>query len=110
MRVRENCLCFGSVTRPANIDQKRIINKDLLASIYDKPYKQARHQGSVFGGGVLGLLSMPFGPIGMAAGGMFGALVGGGIGFVIDIRTMKQRDSRAAVGEETLEELGAVGR
>lgn len=96
---------LGSVTRPANIDQKRIINKDLLASIYDKPYKQARHQGSVFGGGVLGLLSMPFGPIGMAAGGMFGALVGGGIGFVIDIRTMKQRIHEQQLEKRRLKSL-----
>ena len=35
---------------------------------------QVRGKAAVFGGGLMAIMSMPFGPIGMAAGGIFGAL------------------------------------
>jgi len=75
----------------AGATKKTVFDKDLVQTIYEKPYKRARNRGAMVGGGIIGLLSMPFGPIGMAAGSVLGATVGAATGFVIDWRTMTQK-------------------
>lgn len=70
---------------------KQSIDRDLFSTIYDKTYRKSRQSGMMAGGSLLGLLSMPFGPIGMAAGGMLGALIGAVIGLAIDLRAAKRR-------------------
>lgn len=84
-----------NMPRPEGL--RRAFDQDLLKTIYDKPYRQARKQGAWVGGAFLGLMSMPFGPIGMVGGGMFGALVGGSIGLWFDRRTVRRNliDSEA---------------
>jgi len=74
-------------TQGAQFNKRRIFDHDLLRSIYMKPKKKSRDQGALGGGLVLGIMSLPFGPIGMAAGGSFGALTGALLGFCIDTRT-----------------------
>ncbi|CAE7186479.1 BSL1 [Symbiodinium pilosum] len=58
----------------ARMQQKEMFDQDLLQSIYEKSGQRVRNRTAVFGGGLMGILSMPFGPIGMAAGALFGAL------------------------------------
>jgi len=84
----------SSVRRPRS---KKIFDKDTLKAIYDKPYRQARRQGAMVGAGILGLMSMPFGPIGMVAGGLFGSIIGGSFGLWYDRRTVRRtlRESEA---------------
>jgi len=63
------------------------VAKDVLNEIYEKPYKHARDRGAYVGSGILAVLTMPFGPIGMAAGGVLGWMCGGFVGFMVDRRT-----------------------
>lgn len=83
----------------------KLFDQDQLKAIYDKPYKRARQQAALFGGGFLGILSMPFGPIGMAAGGMFGGLTGAGIGYLIDRRTDNSRFADSEKEKKRLKSL-----
>jgi len=71
--------------------KKTVFDKDLVQTICEKPYRRARNRGAMVGGGLLGILSMPFGPIGMAAGSVLGATVGAATGFVMDWRTTTQK-------------------
>jgi hypothetical protein len=57
------------------------------------------------GGGVLGIMSMPFGPIGMVAGGTFGATVGGAIGFWLDKRKVRRRVQQSEEEKNKLKSL-----
>mmetsp|Transcript_88674 Transcript_88674/g.228694 ORF Transcript_88674/g.228694 Transcript_88674/m.228694 type:complete len:802 (+) Transcript_88674:72-2477(+) len=82
---------YDDMWSAAKFDQRRIFDQDLLKSIYDKPYQQATQQAALVGSGLVGLLSMPFGPIGMAAGGMFGAFCGGVIGVCADQRKRQRK-------------------
>mmetsp|Transcript_61779 Transcript_61779/g.147404 ORF Transcript_61779/g.147404 Transcript_61779/m.147404 type:complete len:781 (+) Transcript_61779:90-2432(+) len=72
-------------------------DKDVLNEIYERPYKLARERGAFVGGGVLGLLSLPFGPIGMAAGGLLGWICGAFIGFMIDRRIIAAKSHESSV-------------
>jgi len=89
----------------AKANQMRIFDQDLLKSIYNKPYKEVRHQAALVGSGVVGLLSMPFGPIGMAAGGMCGALFGGLVGFAMDRRRKKNKLKESELEKRRLKSL-----
>jgi hypothetical protein len=80
-------------------------DKDQLKVIYEKPYKQASRQAAFFGAGIVGIMSMPFGPIGMAAGGVFGALCGGGMGYVVDRRTITSKVAESLVAKKRLTSL-----
>ncbi|CAE7944287.1 BSL2, partial [Symbiodinium sp. KB8] len=87
---------FSRMWMNARLQHQEMFDQDLLQSIYEKSGQRARNRVAVFGGGLMGILSMPFGPIGMAAGGLFGALVGMLIGICLDrrryMRSMKQSE------------------
>eukprot|EP00928_Gymnodinium_smaydae_P007946 TRINITY_DN1284_c1_g1_i2.p1 TRINITY_DN1284_c1_g1~~TRINITY_DN1284_c1_g1_i2.p1 ORF type:complete len:687 (+),score=77.93 TRINITY_DN1284_c1_g1_i2:70-2130(+) len=55
-----------------------------LQRFIDKHYDKTRRRGALCSGALFGLLGLPFGPVGMAAGGMIGALSGGMIGYCVD--------------------------
>lgn len=95
----------GQMGLPPKIENRKTFDQDLLKSIYDMPYKKARRQGALMGGGILGLMSMPFGPIGMAGGGMLGALCGGAIGVHIDRRTSRTKLAESEVEKRRLKSL-----
>eukprot|EP00929_Paragymnodinium_shiwhaense_P006952 TRINITY_DN110909_c0_g1_i1.p1 TRINITY_DN110909_c0_g1~~TRINITY_DN110909_c0_g1_i1.p1 ORF type:complete len:887 (+),score=204.93 TRINITY_DN110909_c0_g1_i1:97-2757(+) len=86
-------------------DAQKFFDQDKLKAIYNKPYKKARQQASLIGGGVLGILSMPFGPIGMAAGGFFGALCGAGVGYCLDRRTESKKLHESTIAKKRLRSL-----
>ncbi|CAE7037013.1 unnamed protein product [Symbiodinium sp. CCMP2592] len=65
---------FSRMWMNARLQHQEMFDQDLLQSIYERSGQRARNRVAVFGGGLMGILSMPFGPIGMAAGGLFGAL------------------------------------
>eukprot|EP00913_Durusdinium_trenchii_P013036 g12237.t1 len=80
---------FSQMWLNSKLQKKEIFDqdtRDLLQSIYDKSIQRVRNKAAVFGGGLMAILSMPFGPIGMAAGGIFGALVGMLVGTCLDRR------------------------
>jgi len=89
----------------AKLHRTRIFDQDLLKSIYNKPHKDLRNQAAMVGSGVVGLLSMPFGPIGMAAGGMFGAVVGGLVGHCVDRRRRQKKIEESELEKKRLKSL-----
>eukprot|EP00927_Polykrikos_kofoidii_P050032 TRINITY_DN43993_c0_g1_i1.p1 TRINITY_DN43993_c0_g1~~TRINITY_DN43993_c0_g1_i1.p1 ORF type:complete len:807 (-),score=131.01 TRINITY_DN43993_c0_g1_i1:104-2491(-) len=94
-----------STSRLSLRDELRTFDHDRLKAIYDTPYRRAQKQTAVAGGGLLGILSMPFGPIGMAAGAMFGGLVGFSVGYIIDRRTQLDKLQESVVTRKRLTSL-----
>lgn len=84
---------------------KKIFDQDFLKTIYAKPYRKARQKGAMIGGGVLGIMSMPFGPIGMVAGGTFGAAVGGVVGLFLDRRKAHKEIQESEAQKRKLKSL-----
>mmetsp|Transcript_132643 Transcript_132643/g.296643 ORF Transcript_132643/g.296643 Transcript_132643/m.296643 type:complete len:685 (+) Transcript_132643:96-2150(+) len=87
------------------LGQKQIFEKEQLKLIYEKPFKRSRQQAAMAGGGILGIMSMPFGPIGMAAGGMFGAIFGGIVGICMDLRRRQTKLQDADLEKRRLRSL-----
>jgi len=77
---------FSQMWMNSKLQKKEVFEQDLLQSIYDKSIERVRNKAAVFGGGLMAIMSMPFGPIGMAAGGIFGAVVGMLVGTCLDRR------------------------
>eukprot|EP00931_Biecheleriopsis_adriatica_P062231 TRINITY_DN3747_c0_g1_i1.p1 TRINITY_DN3747_c0_g1~~TRINITY_DN3747_c0_g1_i1.p1 ORF type:complete len:701 (+),score=129.93 TRINITY_DN3747_c0_g1_i1:236-2338(+) len=77
---------FSRMWVESKLHQKEMFDQDLLQSIYEKSFQRARNKAAVFGGGFMGIMSMPFGPIGMVAGAGVGAMAGGLIGTCLDKR------------------------
>eukprot|EP00421_Protoceratium_reticulatum_P015033 CAMPEP_0168393906 /NCGR_PEP_ID=MMETSP0228-20121227/19257_1 /TAXON_ID=133427 /ORGANISM="Protoceratium reticulatum, Strain CCCM 535 (=CCMP 1889)" /LENGTH=661 /DNA_ID=CAMNT_0008407297 /DNA_START=64 /DNA_END=2049 /DNA_ORIENTATION=- len=82
---------YRSMWNSADFNHARIFDQDLLRSIYEKPHQKVRHQASLFGSGILGLLAMPFGPIGMVAGAVIGGLMGAAVGLCADKRIKRNK-------------------
>jgi hypothetical protein len=97
-----------SAPKPQQLDarsQRRIFDQDMLQAIYDRPYRKARQSGAMAGGGVMGLMSMPFGPIGMVAGGTLGALAGGVVGLWVDNREARKQVAESEAQKRKLKSL-----
>jgi len=77
----------------------RMFDQDFLKAIYDKPLTKRRQKGAMVGGGVVGLMTLPFGPIGMVAGFTFGAMIGAVIGFCMD-RNKGQHEIKEAEAQK----------
>jgi len=95
----------GSSQDLAGHSKQNLFDKDLLKAIYDKPYEKARRKGAMIGGGILGIMSMPFGPIGMVAGGTFGAMMGSVVGIYVDRRTSRKQLMENEVQKRRLKSL-----
>jgi len=80
---------YSSMWAKAMFNKDRIFDQDLLRSIYDKPHRKLRNQAALLLSGLFGLLSMPFGPIGMVVFASIGALFGAVIGLLMDVRAAK---------------------
>jgi len=96
---------FDEMWSAANMEHLRPFDQNLLTTIYNKPYKELKHQAALAGSGIMGLLSMPFGPMGMAAGGFFGAVCGGIVGFCADRRRKRLRIEGSAIAKKRLRSL-----
>merc|ERR1740120_123727 len=59
----------------------------------------------MIGGGMVGIFALPFGPIGMAAGGMFGVLFFGLLGWIADVRRRRRKIARSVVEKNRLRSL-----
>lgn len=84
---------------------ERMFDQELLMAIYEKPYQRMRHQAALFSSGIMGLLSMPFGPIGMVGGALLGALIGTILGAIVDRRTIKARLEDSELEKKRLKSL-----
>mmetsp|Transcript_36180 Transcript_36180/g.65645 ORF Transcript_36180/g.65645 Transcript_36180/m.65645 type:complete len:673 (+) Transcript_36180:71-2089(+) len=96
---------FERMWDASKMSQKEVFDQDLLQSIYDKSFQKARNQGLLFGGTLLGILSMPFGPIGMASGFSAGALVGGVVGICVDRRKTTMNINKSEMEKKRLKSL-----
>lgn len=88
-----------------NMSQKEVFDKDLLQSIYEKSSQKVMHKAAVFGGGLMGILSMPFGPIGMAAGFSAGAVAGSVVGICVDRRRERKNIQQSEFEKRRLKSL-----
>eukprot|EP00930_Biecheleria_cincta_P026747 TRINITY_DN1880_c0_g2_i1.p1 TRINITY_DN1880_c0_g2~~TRINITY_DN1880_c0_g2_i1.p1 ORF type:complete len:746 (+),score=134.59 TRINITY_DN1880_c0_g2_i1:67-2238(+) len=88
-----------------SMTQREVFDKDLLQSIYDKSVQKVKHKAAVFGGGLMVILSMPFGPIGMAAGFSAGALAGGIVGICVDKRREWKKIQQSELEKRRLKSL-----
>lgn len=83
-----------------------VVDKDLVQALYDKPYHEASsHRGAKVFGVVFGLMALPFGPIGMVASGMVGALCGSAAGYCLDRRTARAAVQDSVATERRLKSL-----
>jgi len=80
---------YSNMWAKAAFNKDRIFDQDLLRSIYDRPHRKMRNQLSLVISGVFGLLSIPFGPIGMVIFAAIGAFFGAITGLLMDIRYAK---------------------
>jgi hypothetical protein len=87
------------------IASKGIFDQDQLKSITEKPINQGRRRGAMFGGALLTILSLPFGPIGMFTSSVIGASTGFAIGHCIDRRIRSKRLHDSAIQRRRLESL-----
>jgi len=96
---------FGDMWSMARLENLRAFDQNLLTTIYNKPNKEVKHQAALVGSGFVGLLSMPFGPIGVVAGGMFGAVCGGVVGLCADRRRLKKKLEESELEKKRLKSL-----
>lgn len=89
----------------SSLAQERIFDQELLMAIYDKPYQRMRSQAALFAGGIMGLLLMPFGPIGMVGGALLGGLCGTIAGALIDMRTIRAKLEDSELEKKRLKSL-----
>lgn len=92
-------------TPKSGAETKRMFDQDMVQAIYDKPHRKSRQKGSMIGAGLLGIMSMPFGPIGMVGGGTIGALIGGTIGFYLDRRKERKEMQESEKQKKKLKSL-----
>mmetsp|Transcript_15898 Transcript_15898/g.37567 ORF Transcript_15898/g.37567 Transcript_15898/m.37567 type:complete len:701 (-) Transcript_15898:208-2310(-) len=96
---------FSRMWMNARLQKKEMFDQDLLQSIYEKSGQRARNRAAVLGGGLMGILSMPFGPIGMAAGALFGAVIGMLIGICLDRRRYFRNIQQSEIETRRLKSL-----
>ncbi|CAK0803649.1 unnamed protein product, partial [Prorocentrum cordatum] len=86
-------------------EERQMFEKSLLRSIHNSADKSCRNRGARWGLGIVGLLSIPFGPIGILGGGLFGALVGGLCGTCFDRRKRRTQAQDLEVNQRKLRSL-----
>lgn len=97
---------FKSMWAQSRFDEERqMFEKSLLRSIHDRADQSCRNRGARWGLGIIGLLSIPFGPIGILGGGLFGALVGGFCGTLFDRRKRRTQAQDLQVNQRKLRSL-----
>lgn len=96
---------YSQMWMNSKLQKKEVFDQDLLQSIYDKSIQRVRGKAAVFGGGLMAIMSMPFGPIGMAAGGIFGALVGMLVGTCLDRRRHRRNIQQSELEMRRLKSL-----
>ncbi|KAF4671906.1 hypothetical protein FOL47_001127 [Perkinsus chesapeaki] len=66
-----------------------LFDQHWTSRLQNRPYTHKKETGAWVGGAFLGLLALPFGPIGMVVLGAFGAAVGALVGLIADKREQK---------------------
>lgn len=96
---------YSTMWAKAITNKDKIFDQDLLTSIYHKPHRKLRNQVACFISGLFGLLSMPFGPIGMVFFASAGGLLGAVIGLFMDIRIAKTSVQESELVKKRLRSL-----
>jgi len=89
----------------APVDRGRMFDQNLLQSIYEKPHRNTRLNAALIGSSGCGLLTMPFGPIGMVAGATCGGLIGAVFGICVEKRTLRTKVQGAELETKRLKSL-----
>lgn len=96
---------FERMWSAAKVSQMRVFDQDQLKAIHAKSANGFKNQGVLFGGFFMSILSLPFGPIGMAAGGLFGAICGGLIGWLVETRRRRLKIKESEFEKNRLRSL-----
>ncbi|CAE8632021.1 unnamed protein product [Polarella glacialis] len=86
-------------------EQMKFFDQSHLMDVYSRPYRRAVNNGALMGGGFLGILALPFGPIGMAACFGLGAGCGALVGLCVDKRRAMSKIHQSEVEKNRLRSL-----